>query len=158
MSLEPRIMRPAASGRVAVAILTRNSAPFLRRTLEMLCRSTEPRELWVIDSQSDDETARIAEAYGAGLALVDPARFRHGPARNVCMQVTRAEYVVLVSGDAVPTSPDLPEKLASALDRFPDTAGATARAGSPSAPEARRCQARHPHEIEPASRPDRPGA
>jgi len=83
------------SGRPTLALLIPafNAAPFLPRLLESAARQTEAfDEIWVYDDCSTDDTAAVAERYGARLVRGEVNRgCSHG--KNVLASHTQADWL-----------------------------------------------------------------
>ncbi len=83
-------------------------------------------EILIIDSGSTDNTVAIAEAAGAKVLKIPPAEFDHGLTRNLGIEMTTGDIIMLMTQDALPADEQL---IANLVRPFEDplTAGAFAR-------------------------------
>jgi GT2 family glycosyltransferase len=91
----------SVSPRIGVTIVTWNSARFLPVCLDALAAQEEaPAEVIVVDNDSTDESAALAEAH-AVVTRVDRARTNLGFAagQNRAIEQTRAEWVLVLNPD-----------------------------------------------------------
>jgi len=88
----------------SVVILTRNSAATLGPSLEQLRNQTVGcDEVIVLDTESSDDTVRIARQFGARVIPVRRDEFDHGATRDRgAREVRGSEVVVFLVGDAIP--------------------------------------------------------
>jgi rhamnosyltransferase len=85
-------------------------------------------EVLVIDSESNDGTARLARERGARVHEIAATEFHHGATRNLGAQLARGEIVVWTTHDAYPDSTDWLARLTAPLrEREPDVAGVYGR-------------------------------
>ena len=91
------------SGTVSVVIPTLNAEGYLPDLLEAVRQQVPcpPDEIIVIDSESRDRTREIARSFPNTQVEVI-TNFTHGRARNLGVRLSKGEYVVLMSQDAVP--------------------------------------------------------
>lgn len=61
-----------------------------------------PRDIFVADSQSDDNTVSIAEENGMKLIKINRQEFDHGKTRDMALRQTETPYVVFLTQDAMP--------------------------------------------------------
>lgn len=116
----------AAIPTVSVVIAARNAGPFLDEQLAALAAQTsrEPWELVVIDHASTDGTGDRARAWSDRLPIrVEAAPPGGGPsrARNVGIEVSRGEYLLMCDADDI-VAPTWIEELVRALQHA-DIAG-----------------------------------
>lgn len=114
--------------KVSVVIPTKNAGPAFRETLEAL-RAQEYEgqiELAFVDSGSTDETITLAKSYGAIVKSIPPEEFNHGLTRNVGIEMSTGDIVILMSQDVLPGDRTL---IKNFVDAFKDSkvAGAYAR-------------------------------
>ena len=96
---------------VSVVVCAYNEEKLLHTCLRSLVSQTYPKErfeILVIDDESEDRTFAIAESFIGGLAVSAPRvrviRIRHGGlsiARNSGIQLSEAEIIGFIDGDAV---------------------------------------------------------
>lgn len=93
---------------VSVVVPTLNASAEIGGLLEsLLSQSVEPREVIVIDSDSDDGTVRIAEDFPTVRTIsIRRSEFNHGLTRHRALLETSGEIVCFVTQDAVPASAD----------------------------------------------------
>lgn len=60
----------------------------------------------MIDSGSTDATLEIAQRFPVTLRRIPPAEFGHGRTRNLGASLAQSEYIVYLTQDAIPLSPD----------------------------------------------------
>ena len=112
---------------VAVVIPTLNAENYLDQQLQSLSLQThQPSEIWVIDSESTDQTRSIAEKWNVNFIAIDRATFDHGATRNYGLKQTNADLVLFLSQDALPT-PSLIENLCAVFATDSAVAAAYAR-------------------------------
>ena len=87
---------------ISVVIRNKNEERSLARTLHILTSmySEDISEIIVIDNLSIDDSARIAESYGAKVVTIE--KFTYGKAINLGVSVAKGPYVLLLSSHAVP--------------------------------------------------------
>jgi glycosyltransferase involved in cell wall biosynthesis len=98
--------------RVSVVIPAYNAAPFLRETLDSVMSQTcRDFEVVVVDDGSIDDTAGIAESYGARVRVIRTPNRGVARARNTGIEEAKGEFVAFLDSD------DLwrPDKLARQL-------------------------------------------
>lgn len=111
----PWSIDPAA---VSVVIPVLNAEPFLAALLPALARQGLPHERFlVLDSQSRDRTAAAFREFGATVVEIEQASFNHGGTRRHAVETRPgAEYVVMMTQDAIPQGNDALARLVSAFD------------------------------------------
>jgi rhamnosyltransferase len=67
-------------------------------------RTSYSYEVIVIDSGSKDNTLDIAEKYPIKLERIKPEEFGHGKTRNFGASLARGEFLVYLTGDAIPAN------------------------------------------------------
>jgi GT2 family glycosyltransferase len=105
---------------VTVAIPTLNAGPRFAELLDALAEQTTEHELVVCDSSSDDATAALARARGAGLIEIPRESFSHGTTRNLLMAQAVGTHVAFLTQDAVPADRRWLSRLLSAFELAPD--------------------------------------
>jgi rhamnosyltransferase len=91
--------------KATIALLTLNAEPWLRELLDGVTRQkTEfDYEVLLIDSGSTDGTLAIAAEYPeVRLHQIPNSEFGHGRTRNLAAELSKAEYMVYLTHDAVP--------------------------------------------------------
>ena len=91
--------------KATVALLTFNADPWLRELLDGVIRQKADfeYEVLLIDSGSTDKTLEIAAEYPAvRLHQIPNSEFGHGRTRNLAAELSKADYVVYLTHDAVP--------------------------------------------------------
>src|ERR1700704_1292397 len=110
--LVPAVVSPSAVLPISVIVPVRNEARNLPRCLESL---REVGEVYVVDSQSADQTVKIAKSYGAKVV-----QFHYGGGwpkkRQWAMESLpfEHEWIFLVDADEAMT-PELAEEIRSAI-------------------------------------------
>lgn len=97
---------------LSVIIPTLNAEKDLPELLETLVAQTAvPDEVIVIDSESEDQTAAVAEKAGAKVLRVARKDFDHGRTRDRALQESVGDTVVFLTQDAVPANKTFLENL-----------------------------------------------
>ncbi len=93
--------------RCALVIPTRNAGAHLDRLLPALAaQRRQPDSILVVDSRSSDDTVERFRAFGARVAVIEPASFNHGGTRRWASQQVEADALIYLTQDAIPASPD----------------------------------------------------
>ena len=104
---------------VSVVIPTLNAGKQLKELLQTLKKQTvKPAEILVVDSESQDDTRRIAESARVHLIFIERSKFDHGGTRDMALRQTRGDIVVFMTQDALPTDMYFLERL---IAPFEDT-------------------------------------
>jgi rhamnosyltransferase len=91
--------------RVACIIPTRNGGDDLRTLLTALACQDQPFDLFVIDSDSEDESREIALAAGADVVRINTREFDHGGTRQQMVdRLDEYDICVFLTQDAVPAN------------------------------------------------------
>ena len=103
---------------LSVVIPTWNAGPLFLEVLEALRsqRCANGFELLVIDSGSTDGTRDAAIAAGARVETIAQSEFNHGRTRNLGIERTSGDVVLLLTQDAVPIGPDYVANLARTFE------------------------------------------
>lgn len=93
---------------VSIIILTKNAGKGFKRLLQKIFmqKFDGQFEVIIIDSGSTDNTLKTAEEFHARLYQIDPAEFNHGKTRNLGARLSRGEFLVYVTQDALPLRND----------------------------------------------------
>ncbi len=111
-------------GRVSIAVVSWNSAPYLPRCLDGIRAQTHPDvELIAVDNASDDDSAALLAAAGARVIRNDTNR-GFSAAVNQALAVVRGEFLLVVNPDCH-LEPEYAERLARALEAHSDFGSAT---------------------------------
>jgi len=115
--------------KVSVALLTKNGEATLPDLLDALWKQkgATPLEIVAVDSGSTDRTRGILQERVQSLVAIDPGTFNHGLTRNLAIEQTTGDLVVLIVQDAVPTSDEWLEHLIAPLLADVTVAGTFAR-------------------------------
>jgi rhamnosyltransferase len=81
----------------------------------MLNSQTIQHELILINSGSDDESAKLLSRSGANVIGIDQSSFNHGGTRNLGVKLAKSEVVVFLTQDALPVTRDALERLVQPL-------------------------------------------
>jgi rhamnosyltransferase len=103
----------------SIIIPTRNEESNIGLCLERVYsqRVSFPFEVIVIDSGSRDRTLKIVEHYPARVMQIAPSEFHHARTRNLGAAASSGQYLVFLSGDAIPADN---EWLGSLVRNFDD--------------------------------------
>lgn len=97
---------------VSAAIVVRNGERFLAEALQSIARQNrQPDEVIVIDGQSTDRTATIAQSFSGVRYLLQPD-LGIANARNLAIRVARGDYIAFLDADDLWT----PDKLQMQMD------------------------------------------
>ena len=93
---------------VSVVIPTKNGAESLSAVLDALMRQRTKLDVEIIaaDSGSNDGTLDLLKRYPVELHQIQPAAFNHGGTRNLGIQLSRGDPVILLTQDAEPIGED----------------------------------------------------
>jgi rhamnosyltransferase len=105
--------------RVSVVIPILNASSHLPDLLPALARQgLDPAQFLIIDSQSDDGSPDAFRAFGATVVEIDRRTFNHGGTRQRAVEMRpEAEFVVMLTQDAIPQADDT---IARLVDAFVD--------------------------------------
>ncbi|HAX1737085.1 TPA: glycosyltransferase family 2 protein, partial [Escherichia coli] len=64
----------------------------------------QPHDVYVIDSESEDDTVQVAKAHGFNVKIIEGASFNHGGTRNQAITDNGVVYdvAILITQDAIP--------------------------------------------------------
>jgi rhamnosyltransferase len=98
---------------ISVVIPVKNGARWLRDLLEHLHSQTlaQTMEIIVIDSGSTDESISICREYHAIVHEIAPSTFNHGLTRNLGVDLSKGEFVLMTVQDALPVENTFLEEL-----------------------------------------------
>lgn len=121
--------------RVSVIVPTLNAGAWIVPLLQALhAQSVQPEEVLVVDSDSADGTAALAQQYGARVLTVRRERFDHGGTRDWALRQSHGDIVLFLTQDALPADKRYVERL---LTPFEDPRIAAASGRQLPRPEAR---------------------
>jgi len=117
------------SAHCTIIIPTKNGMERLPEVLQAVLNQKVPWSYNVIaiDSGSSDGTIEFLKTQKITLIEIKAEEFGHGKTRNQAIAATTAQYVVLITQDAVPVGDHWLQSLVSALECSPETAGAFGR-------------------------------
>jgi glycosyltransferase involved in cell wall biosynthesis len=108
---------------ISAVIPCRNAARFLGETLASVRAQTRPvAEVIVIDDASEDDSATVAQQFGAHVIRLATRR-GHGAARNAGLRAATAEFIALLDADDV-WLPHHCETVAALLEQHLDACAA----------------------------------
>ncbi len=115
--------------KVSVVIPVKNGGELFGRVLEAVLNQETPWdfEVLVIDSGSRDGSPEVARSLGARVHTIDPRDFGHGRTRNLGGQLTRGEYLVYITQDAMPATRAWLRDLVEPMERDRRIAGTFGR-------------------------------
>ncbi len=116
----------APSVTASVIIPVKNGGPLLARVLQGVLRQDAPWpfEVLVIDSGSRDGSVETVRRLGLWVHQIPPSEFGHGRTRNLGVRLTRGEFVVFITQDALPADETWLAELVAGVRANPDVAGA----------------------------------
>ena len=112
---------PTSKPLISVVIPVKNGADTLRSCLDGIFGQTlrDKIEVIVIDSGSTDGTLDLLKEYPVRIHHLPPKEFNHGETRNLGMQLSRGEFLVMTVQDATPATENWLEIM---LEHFSDPA------------------------------------
>ena len=112
--------------RASVLIPVKNGGALLGDVLAAVQaqRTPWPFEVIVVDSGSTDGSVELVRARGVRCETIAPEAFGHGRTRNQLAALSTGEFLVFITQDARPASPEWLAHLVEACDAEPDVAGA----------------------------------
>lgn len=114
--------------KVAALVPVFNGAHYLPALLSALASQTRPPdETWVAETEPSAGTEGLVRARGARYVAVAPGTFDHGGTRSRLARETDADVLLLLSQDALPSSPEAVERLLRPLRADPAVAAAFGR-------------------------------
>ncbi len=119
-------MTASSTPKLSIVIRCRNEANGLRNVFAAL-RAQQCDFDWevvLVDNESEDDTRRIAEEFGARIVPITRREFTYGRAINLGVRESRGEVVMLLSAHALPIGSHF---LISAVAPFDDPQVAAAR-------------------------------
>lgn len=85
-----------------VVILTYNSGKKIKKLLESIkIQSLKPTRVIAIDSNSSDDTAKIAKEYGCEVKIIKKEDFDHGGTRTYAARSSFAEFIIYMTDDVI---------------------------------------------------------
>jgi rhamnosyltransferase len=100
----------------ALVLPTLNAECYLPRLVPALkALSPAPDEILIIDSSSDDDTARALSVAGFHVHVIPRESFGHGRTRNLAVSMVRAQVVMFMTQDVMPHDPGLVEAVIRAF-------------------------------------------
>jgi rhamnosyltransferase len=105
-----------AAVRVGVVIPTYNAGQQLVACLRPVLASPLKAQILVVDSSSKDGTAELAMRMGVRVISIPQHEFNHGATREMARQRVDGEVVVMLTQDAILTTPDSLTQIVAAFD------------------------------------------
>jgi len=102
--------------RVGVVIPTYNAGPQLVACLRPVLASPLKAQILVVDSSSKDGTAELAMKMGVEVISIPQHEFNHGATREMARHRVDGEIVVMLTQDAILTTPDSLTQIVAAFD------------------------------------------
>lgn len=90
-----------------IVIPTYNGGALWMETVSNLINhGPNPKDIYIVDSESSDETASIARSNGFNVTVIDKTKFNHGGTRNDIAMSLKDNYdiVIFMTQDAIPES------------------------------------------------------
>lgn len=112
--------------RASVLIPVKNGGALLGQVLDAVLaqQAPWPFEVIVMDSGSADGSPELVRARGVRLESIPPAEFGHGRTRNALAALSRGDFLVFITQDAMPAHDRWLASLVAGCDAAPDVAGA----------------------------------
>lgn len=103
--------------KISVIIPTINCEKHISILINKLWNQTKkPKEVIIIDSESDDDTCKIAKEQGAKVLEIKRKNFNHGRTRNIAVDNSTGDILVFLTQDALPNNEYFLEKLTNPLN------------------------------------------
>lgn len=103
---------------ISVIIPTLNASHYLENLLLSLkCQRVQPKEVLVIDSESDDDTVTVARGLGAKIIEIERKNFDHAGTRNFAAAHAKGDIIVFLTQDALPENEFFIQNLTAPLSR-----------------------------------------
>ena len=120
------LLHRMADIRASVLIPVKNGGPLLGLVLEAVLaqQAPWPFEVIVVDSGSSDGSVELARRFGVRVEVIAPAEFGHGRTRNQLASMAAGEFLVFITQDARPASPQWLANMVRGCDAEPGVAGA----------------------------------
>ncbi|GBD43045.1 hypothetical protein HRbin40_00508 [bacterium HR40] len=99
------------SGDVGIVVITHRARHHLDRCLPPLLASRLRPRVLVVNSSSSDGTAERARELGAEVWVIPRSSFNHGTTREAARRRLATRFVVMMTPDAYPVSPDFLDRL-----------------------------------------------
>lgn len=107
---------PPSSTRVGLCVPTLNAGARWPEWLERVAPLLNDVTLYVVDSSSTDDTARLARAAGARVRVIKRAEFGHGKTRDEMLRLMDADIAVFLTQDALLAEADDIRRLVATFD------------------------------------------
>ena len=99
---------------ISVIIPTLNSSKNLESILQKLTNQTIlADEIIIVDSSSTDQTIDIAKKYDTRIEVIKKEEFNHAGTRTYASQISRGDFIIFLTDDAIPINQLLIENLIS---------------------------------------------
>lgn len=112
---------------VSIFIPTLNAEKYLNSMLPILVRIVNPNTIFIVDSYSSDKTIDVSRCMNVQIYPIQRNEFNHGKTRNLSLQLCSSEFVVFMTQDAQPASPDFLTALLEPFQNDPQVAATYAR-------------------------------
>ena len=97
---------------ISIIIPTLNGGTVFRQLLEELsAQSIQADELLVVDSNSSDETLKVAREFGATVIKIPQNEFDHGATRSMAAKHAKGNILLFFTQDAVPQTENVIKRL-----------------------------------------------
>ncbi len=104
--------------KLSVIIPTLNAGKYLPVLLGRLSTQTiSDKEIIIVDSASDDETAEVGRSFGASVKSIARNEFNHGRTRNMAARDASGEFLAFLTQDALPVDDLMLENLINPMER-----------------------------------------
>ncbi len=105
------------SVRYTIVIPTLNAAKDWPRLVGPLLAAVSPEDVLILDSDSDDETVKLAKQAGFGVRVLSRKEFNHGGTRQLAAEIAcEATILLYMTQDAVLASPGSVQRLLAVFD------------------------------------------
>ncbi|WP_312079973.1 glycosyltransferase [Leclercia sp.] len=112
--------------KASVIIPTLNGGDILKKVIDKLLVQIAPWqfEIVVVDSGSTDGTVEFLKSRKVVLHEIEKSQFQHGRTRNLAIQMSKGDYIAVLTQDALPYDDYWLYNMVTSLEHYPNAAGA----------------------------------
>jgi glycosyltransferase involved in cell wall biosynthesis len=120
---------PKQDGKITIIIPTLNAEKYLKNLLDSIFtqKIDQEIEVHIIDSSSEDSTCQIAKNYNVNIHMIEKSNFSHPKTRNFGVSLSKGEFIVFLTQDAIPLNDLWLKELISPFAIYPNLAASYSR-------------------------------